>query len=356
MKELYLGLMSGTSLDGVDVALCQIDHNSCELLHYQEFPFDKELKKRVLFCIANRVTLQEIGELDVALAQLFANAINKFLQTYKIDPSQITASGVHGQTLWHQPNAPLPFSMQLGNPSLIATQTAIECVADFRQADIANGGQGAPFAPAFHQFLFQESKQETAILNIGGMANITLLGENLLGWDSGCGNVLLDYWYEKTSHASYDKDGAFAKSGTLNQALLTTLLQDPYFSKEIPKSTGREYFNPQWLHKHLNDFSHLSDADIQRTLLELTALSIAQDLHPYKLKQLLVCGGGAKNSFLIQRLRELTQLKVEQTPNSDALEAMAFAWFAYKRIHKEKIPLASVTGAKQNSLLGGIYG
>ena len=200
--------------------------------------------------------------------------------------------------------------MQLGNANIVVAHTGIKTVADFRGMDIANGGQGAPFAPAFHQFLFGSLEGSISVLNIGGMANITLLDEELKGWDSGCGNVLLDMWINQTQQKSFDKDGAFAKSGTLNAELLGAMLNDAYFKKEPPKSTGREYFNATWLANYLPVFNSISNRDIQRTLLELTARSVANDLNATKTEKLIVCGGGSKNSFLMQRLDELTKCEI----------------------------------------------
>ena len=365
-KELFIGVMSGTSLDGVDIALCEIDATSCRLVHSQEYSFTLDFKESILNAISSSITLQELGQLDHNLGLLYADSINQFLLTYKIDPKDVNAIGLHGQTLWHEPDSKTPFTMQLGDANIVAAQTQIKTVADFRRMDIANGGQGAPFAPAFHHFLFSSLEDNVAVVNIGGMANITLLGETLEGWDSGCGNVLLDMWVEQTEGTSYDKDGEFARSGTLNAELLKIMLQDKYFSKPPPKSTGREHFNQKWLENALDIYNskissvNLRNADIQRTLLELTASTIVQDIKIKSIDRLIVCGGGAKNIFLMQRLQELSCAKVQTSDtlgvSSDFLEAMAFAWLAYKRINEEVVALSSVTGAKKDSLLGGIYG
>jgi anhydro-N-acetylmuramic acid kinase len=359
-NELFIGVMSGTSLDGVDIALCEINASACSLLHYCESSIPQELKQEILNAISSSLTLQDVGTLEHKLGLLYAESINTFLEKFDINPQDINAIGLHGQTLWHQPQGDTPFSMQLGDANIVCAITGIKTVSDFRRMDIANGGQGAPFAPAFHKFLFERLGKGVAVLNIGGMANITILGEELLGWDSGCGNVLLDYWIGESSDKPYDLDGAYAKSGELNSSLLKAMLEDEYFKKPAPKSTGREYFNHTWLDNMLAKFEPLQAADIQRTLLELTALSITNDLKTRDIKTLIVCGGGAKNKFLMQRLQELNSADVkpscELDINGDALEAMAFAWFAYKRIHNEKVDLKSVTGATKNSLLGAIYG
>jgi len=359
-KQVYIGVMSGTSLDGVDIALCEINDTSCTLLYSHEYSFPLDLKKDVLEAIATPLTLLSLGVLDHRLGTLFANSINTFLLAFNINREDITAIGLHGQTLWHSPNGDTPFSMQLGDANIVASKTQISTIADFRRMDIVNGGQGAPLAPAFHKFLFSHLEGNVAVLNIGGMANITILRDKVLGWDSGCGNVLLDWWMNQTQLKPYDKDGEFALSGKLSKALLTLMLNDEYFKKSAPKSTGREYFNALWLEEKLTDFSHLNEQDVQRTLLELTALSISNDLKERDISTLIVCGGGAKNTFLMQRLKELNTCVLKCSDelgiNSDALEAMAFAWFAYKRTHKEEVDLCSITGATKASQLGAIYG
>lgn len=359
MKNLYIGVMSGTSLDGVDIALCKINANGCKLLEYYEESFPDSLKNEILESIHSKITLRDIGVLDQKLGRLYSSTILTFLEEKNILASSIEAVGLHGQTLWHEPDGEYPFTMQLGSASVVSSQTNITTVSDFRSMDIANGGQGAPFAPAFHQFLFASHKKR-AIVNIGGMANITLFEPTLRGWDSGCGNVLLDLWMQEQERKAYDTDGQFAKSGAVNQALLDSMLSDAYFKKAPPKSTGREHFNKLWLESHLEKFTPLKSADVARTLLELTAVSITQDLKGEELEELIVCGGGSKNAFLLQRLQKLGSYVVQQSDalseSADALEAMAFAWFAYKRIHSEVVELKSVTGAKKDSLLGAIYG
>ncbi len=272
----------------------------------------------------------------------------------------------------NKPDGDFPFSMQLGCPNIVSAKTDIQVVADFRSMDIANGGQGAPFAPAFHQFMFASLDKNVAVLNLGGMANISILDSQLSsfsgltresslhGWDTGCGNVLLDLWVTIHTGKSYDKDGEFARSGELNKELLDAMLDDEYFKKFPPKSTGREYFNQKWLAQYLCKFKSIKNEDIQRTLLELTAKTVANDIKKTKTELLIVCGGGSKNIFLMERLKELCEIEVvvsdEYGVSSDFMEAMAFAWLAYKRVHNQKVKLSSVTGAKKDSILGGIYG
>ncbi len=360
MNNLYIGVMSGTSLDGIDVALCEIDETQCKLLAFEEFGFDKALKKEILESISGVTSLKEIGTLDVKLGLMYASAIKQFLHNTTTHVTDINAIGLHGQTLWHEPLSAYPFSMQLGSASVVSAKTGITVVNDFRNMDIANGGQGAPFAPAFHQFVFSKLGKNVGVLNLGGIANISVLGSHLLGYDIGPANMLLDMWISKTKTLPYDKDGAFARSGKMNEELLKKMLEDRYFRLPTPKSTGREYFNETWLANLLPIFNTIEDADIQRTLLELTAQTIANEVKKQHIKLLILCGGGAKNSFLVERIKELSNIEVKQSDaygvRSDAMEAMAFAWFAKKRINNEVVNLSSVTGAKKDSLLGGIYG
>jgi anhydro-N-acetylmuramic acid kinase len=359
MKELYIGVMSGTSLDGIDIALCEIDASTCKLLASHEYPFPKTLKEEILELISSSVSLKQVGECDTKLGLLFATCIHDFIQKNALHEKSITAIGLHGQTLWHEPDSAYPFSMQLGKPSIVAAKTDITTVADFRSMDIAHDGQGTPFAPAFHKFLFTDTKQKTALVNIGGMANISLLFDSFQGWDVGCGNVLMDLWIQKTQNQNFDADGAFAKSAKPDDALLHTMLNDAYFRQKPPKSTGREYFNMAWLKHKLQNFEYLSDAQVQRTLLELTVRTIADDTNATQAAQLIVCGGGVKNNFLVQRLSQLCRANVVASDalgiSSDFLEAMAFAWFAKKRIHKEPLTLSSVTGAQKDSIAGAVY-
>ncbi|MFT7880751.1 MAG: anhydro-N-acetylmuramic acid kinase [Sulfurimonas sp.] len=354
-KEHYIGLMSGTSMDGIDAVLCRIDKYECQLIHATEYPFPPELKEKLLQTINCKSTLEQIGRLHIELALRFADAVNELLESYAVDPGSVVAIGSHGQTLWHAPNGEYPFSMQLGDPSTLAARTRIPVVADFRAKDIALGGQGAPLAPAFHQFLFQEASQSIAVVNIGGMANITIPGRQLLGYDTGPGNVLMDLWCQKHTGERYDKDGAWAQIGEVNFTLLEKMLNDRYFSQPHPKSTGREKFNGHWINQLIGNES-LKSEDVQRTLLELTAVTICNELLKFQRDIAVLSGGGAQNSFLVERIKVLMpNITVIIAENADMLEAMMMAWFAYKRIHNEHINLKDVTGAKENGILGGIY-
>jgi len=360
-KERYIGIMSGTSLDGVDVVLCEIDATSCKLISSLEYPMPQALKSDILTMIDGKTTLEEVGQIDHRLGVLFTQVVGALLIRENIDASSITAIGSHGQTLWHAPYGEYPFSMQLGDANIITAKTGIPVVADFRRKDVALGGQGAPFAPAFHEFIFSNINASISVVNIGGMANITVLGEKLIGYDTGCGNVLLDMWINKHQNVAYDKDGTWAKSGEVDYTLLDAMMADDYFLEPYPKSTGREKFNEAWLDAMLakrgsSVCSLVLEEDVQRTLLELTALSISNEVLKFNTDVALLCGGGAKNSFLVERIKALMpNIEVAIAQNADEIEAMTFAWLAYKRIHKEVINLKDVTGASNNTVLGCVY-
>jgi len=351
--------MSGTSLDGVDLVLCEITSEYCKLISSLEIPFDATIKHDILTMIQGSTSLEKVGEMDHRLGLMFADAVNLLIDTYELDREEINAIGSHGQTMWHAPDGVYPFSMQLGDPNIMTAQTGIKVIADFRRKDIALGAQGAPFAPAFHRVLFQNLNAGAAVVNIGGMANMTLLDDPFLGYDTGPGNVLMDLWTVQHKAKAFDRDGLWAKSGSVSQELLNDLLSDPYFIKAAPKSTGRELFNSSWLSERVKKHPNLKAEDIQATLLELTVKSIVNEIKKYALDLLLICGGGAKNSLLMQRLQAELKIKVATTDeygvSSDSMEAMAFAWLAYKRVHREHVDLKTVTGATKNAILGGIY-
>ncbi len=378
-KQYYIGLMSGTSLDGVDAVLCRVGAEHCEVLQSHTHPFPETLKARVLTAIDTQTTLQEIGTLDHLLGILFADAVKVLLEKSGMDAENIEAIGSHGQTLWHEPTGETPFSMQLGDPNIIAAQTGIPVVADFRRKDMAFGGSGAPFAPAFHKFLLGEQGRGVCVVNIGGIANITVLGETLIGYDTGPGNMLMDYWIAKQKGLPYDKDGKWAREGKVDYTLLDVMMNDEYFAKPYPKSTGREKFNEAWLKSvqrsafstqkteasprdayqnssFLIPHSSFKSVDVQRTMLELTALSISNEVLKFNPDMLLLCGGGARNRFLVERIATLMpNVQAGVMEQADNLEAMMMAWLAYKRIHNEPVGLKDVTGAQENTILGGVY-
>jgi anhydro-N-acetylmuramic acid kinase len=366
-EGLYIGLMSGTSMDGVDAALVRITDASIALLGYYEEAYTPELKSALEIVVhANTIDLETLGTLHIAVGKAFAAATQTLLKSLNITPDNIIAIGSHGQTLLHRPKLTNPFSLQIGDPAVIAYLTGITTVADFRAKDLAAGGQGAPLVPAFHHFAFGRGQAEHAVLNIGGIANLTLFTSTgkVIGFDTGPGNTLLDRWIQTHSGDSYDANGAWARSGNVSHALLESLLSDEYFALAGPKSSGRDYFNLEWLARHQARTlgMSISPADMQATLVELTACSVARSLVralPH-CKQLAICGGGVKNAYLMDRLRvQLSGMPIIGTDQlgipASAVEACAFAWLAARRLSNEPGNLPSVTGAARSLVLGGIH-
>jgi anhydro-N-acetylmuramic acid kinase len=379
-KTYFIGLMSGTSLDAIDVAVVDIQRigssndNKISLIASHSVPLPNAIKSQLIhLSFEPDININVLGETSIELAQLFAKAINDLLKSQNIDSKQVVAIGSHGLTIRHQPNSPLPFSMQITDSNLLAQLTAIDVISDFRNMDIAAGGQGAPLVPAFHQAIFSEVEGGCIILNLGGIANITVLNpkEKVLGYDTGPANTLLDAWCQKHTGNTYDKNGQWAASGKVIPELLEIMLEEPYLSMPFPKSTGKELFNLSWLEQKLSlhaekidigltEFS-IAPQDIQATLLQLTVLSTASQIKLFShTKTLFICGGGVHNQFLIRQLeRQLPQHKIKSTEtfgiNSDALEAMAFAWLAYCRINLISANSPSVTGAQSQIIMGCWY-
>lgn len=359
--DLYIGIMSGTSLDGVDAVLADLSQNPPGLLasHYQPYP--SPLKQALL-------TLHQPAHDELHRSQLLANqlareyadAVLKLLKKANLPATQVQAIGCHGQTVRHRPEH--GYTIQLGNGALLAELTGIHVVGDFRSRDIAAGGQGAPLVPAFHDHALRHPDVHRVILNIGGIANLTDLapGKTTTGFDTGPGNLLMDAWIAKHHDKPYDKDGAWARSGKAIPALLQRLLAEPYFSAPPPKSTGRDLFDLEWLQQHLNGDE--SPEDVQLTLLALTGESIAAALrnHCPGMQELYICGGGAHNAALVSYLRgTLPQCRVKKSDElgiaADWMEAIAFAWLAQQALHLRPGNLPAVTGAKHPCVLGAIY-
>lgn len=366
--EYFIGLLSGTSMDGVDCALVDFSQTPPSLVatHSQSIPASMRDNLLHLCQQTQTSSLRLLGETDIALGRVFAEAVSALLSKCKLKPADITAIGSHGQTIQHHPLGPNQFTMQIGDPNTISAMTGITTVADFRRKDMAAGGQGAPLTPMFHQEYFGIGSVRRAVLNIGGIANVSLLSVGtespLIGFDTGPGNVLMDTWIDLKRGASFDRNGAWAQSGAVNITLLESLMREDFFSLPAPKSTGRELFNLSWLTAKLGNLAPISDVDVQATLLEFTAQTIAQstDWHSRKIEELIVCGGGAYNTALLQRIRAL--LAPVRVMSSDEaglpanwVEGVAFAWMARKTWLGEAIDCRSVTGARQPCILGGIY-
>ncbi|MTI64476.1 anhydro-N-acetylmuramic acid kinase [Methylophaga sp.] len=365
---LYIGVMSGTSLDGIDVAIVDFNAHEISLQAAETYPFDNSLRRDLLKLInAGRTHLQQLGQIDMALGYAYGDAINQLLSETHIAATDIKAIGCHGQTIYHAPDAAYPFSMQIGNAHVIAEKTGINTVADFRQHDMILGGQGAPLVPAFHQSLFQDPQRNRVIANIGGISNITVLPagneEAVTGFDTGPGNVLLDQWYQQHHNNLYDDNGQWARDGEIDPALLNLLMNDPFFMQPAPKSTGREYFNLNWLTQKMAELDKPIKAKaVQKTLLQMTANSISDAIKQYaeQTEEVFVCGGGAHNEVLMQALRDaLPAMTVRTTADlglaPDWVEACAFAWLARRFMHHLPGNLPSVTGARKTTLLGALY-
>jgi anhydro-N-acetylmuramic acid kinase len=361
--ELFIGLMSGTSLDGIDAALVEFkDNQQLCVLHTYFLSYPTALRSAIL-------ALQHPAENELettalmanALARLYANAVIGLLNEANVKAETITAIGCHGQTIRHRPE--LGFTLQIGNAALLTELTGITVVSDFRSRDIAAGGHGAPLVPAFHKAVFADSKINRAIINIGGIANITYLAHSgeTFGFDSGPGNMLLDAWIKQHLNLDFDANGDWASTGTTITPLLTGMLGDTYFSLVPPKSTGRDLFNNKWLNKHLSNTNYQPN-DVAHTLVALTAHSIHNALkeHCGIVDEIYLCGGGAKNGLLIHQLKTLlSDIKLSNIDElgigTDWAEAIAFAWLARQCLHKQTANLAEVTGARGARILGAIY-
>jgi anhydro-N-acetylmuramic acid kinase len=365
MPDYFIGLMSGTSMDGIDAAIVRFGDPGVELVATHNSAYPETLRFALLRAAGTPVDepIDNIGSLDRQVGEQFRDAAQVLLDGSGIPATEVLAIGSHGQTVRHQPDGPRPYSLQIGNPDIIAAGTGITTVADFRSADIAAGGQGAPLVPPFHDWLFRSPEENRVILNIGGIANITVLqrdGRPVTGFDTGPGNTLMDRWIHEHRGDSYDEDGAWAASGKVIDSLLERLLSFGYFRLEPPKSTGLEDFNLDWLAQY--DVDRHEPADVQATLAELTARSVALHIreHARDTSRVYVCGGGASNSHLMRRLAvNLPDTQIDTTRavglDPDWVEAVAFAWLAMRTIRKQPGNLPSVTGASRKVVLGTIH-
>ncbi len=356
-SSLYIGLMSGTSMDGIDAALVDFSSATPSIVNTASLNWSPTLKEKLSTVAAGGfLSANQWGELDSEVGQVFADAAIEVSQGVKA----IAAIGSHGQTVAHQPNGTNGFSVQLGNANIIAEKTGITTVADFRRRDIAAGGQGAPLVPPFHAAIFGDANKHRVIVNIGGIANITSLPSdtNIIGFDTGPGNHLMDKWIALHQGASFDKEGQWASTGTVIPDLLEQLLSDNYFSQAAPKSTGTDIFSLNWLNQHSPNGA---TEDVMATLLELTAQSIAKGVQSLATPadEVFVCGGGVHNRALMDRLTDLLNAPVNSTAalgvDPDWVEAIAFAWLAKQTMEQQPGNLSSVTGASGQRILGAIY-
>lgn len=362
-SELYIGVLSGTSMDGIDAAVVRFGPR-IELVATHTLAYPAELRAELLrLAVPGENEIDRLGQADVAVGRLFARAVLALIEKTGLVAGDIHRIGSHGQTVRHRPGLAVPFTLQIGDPNVIAVETGIAVVADFRRKDMALGGQGAPLVPAFHDAIFRLRGRDRVVVNIGGIANLTVLpGDEaapVRGFDTGPGNTLLDAWCRKTLGESMDRDGALAERGKVQPELLRTLAADHFFSQCPPKSTGPEYFSLAWLERHLGPHVGISAADVQATLVALTAQTIADDIGGGG-PDVFVCGGGSRNPALMRALRErLPDAKVETTAvlgvDPAWVEAMAFAWLARQRFAAAAGNCPAVTGATRAAVLGGIF-
>jgi anhydro-N-acetylmuramic acid kinase len=358
---LYIGLMSGTSMDGIDAALVDISSN--QLLCGITKKYSDALKQRIERVLdGTDLSLAAICQLNTLIGREFAGAANDLLHEAKLSSTDICAIGSHGQTLCHDTSGSIPYTLQLGCGHTISSLTGITVVADFRTRDLVNGGQAAPFAPLYHQELFAKDRANVALVNIGGIANITLINANepTKGWDVGPGNCLMDAWIAKHLGKPYDIDGAWAKQGEVIKPLLVQLLADPFIQLAAPKSIGKEYFSLAWLESYLKP--EYKAVDVQKTLVAFTAHSIADTVINARrtVKELYLCGGGTHNIVLHQMIANLLPQTIVMSSadigiSPDYLEAMLFAWLAAQTINKKALDLSTITGSKCPAILGAVY-
>ncbi len=367
MPSLYIGLMSGTSLDGVDGVLVNFESHRPEVLSHQARPLDASLKCSLL--ALNTPSDNELHHAALAanrLVQVYADTVQALLHASGHQAKDVHAIGAHGQTVRHQPGAfdGTGYTLQLNNPSLLAELTGINVVADFRSRDVAAGGQGAPLVPLFHQHMFANTTHTVGVLNLGGIANLSVLSPSgdVQGFDCGPGNALIDHWCQQHTGQAFDDDGAWARTGQVIAPLLDVLLSNPFVNQSPPKSTGRDLFNPKWLGQQLEGFTSAPAADVQATLTEFTARACVNDVLRYapQATELMVCGGGALNGGLMARLQSgLPQLKVVSTAERGLpplqVEAAAFAWLARQTLLRLPGNSPKVTGAQGARILGGVF-
>ena len=364
---LYLGLISGTSADGIDVALATFGRKP-RLIAGATHAYAPRVRERIIALSQSEgsVALDQLGTLDVEIGRAFGEAALRLLKRERIAATDIRALGSHGQTLRHRPLGTAPYTLQLGDPNVIAETTGITTVADFRRRDLAAGGHGAPLAPAFHAAMLAHSERTRVVLNLGGIANITILPGNrkhaLRGFDTGPASCLLDAWIEQHLDQPYDKNGAFAASGRVDDTLLARLKSEPYFSAPPPKSTGRDMFHLDWLRGHLRGLA-LAPRDVQATLVALSAQTIVDAIraHARDAQDVLVCGGGVHNAALMKAIAAaLAPIPVVSIAtlgiDPDYVEAMTFAWLARERLaRRAPADVPGVTGARGARVLGGVY-
>ena len=367
MPEYFIGLMSGTSVDAIDAVLMDFSISNTHIVASYSQPISPQLRNDINTLIATRKLPEKIESLDQQFSQASCDAIKELLKRAPITVNDVCAVGSHGQTVFHDPKGIPAVSIQIGDPQIIANLSAITTVGRFRQADIDAGGQGAPLACAYHAEVLQSSNEERVVLNLGGIANVTKLPNNLheaiIGFDTGPANTLMDAWTQKHLNKPFDQDGNWAKSGKVNIDLLERMLDDSYFAASPPKSTGREHFNLDWIQHYLDSYGiPICPEDVQATLLAVTTHSIADCVEAWcpQSKEVLLCGGGSENKYFIGQLGKALENKSIQSTNTygiptKLMEAMAFAWLAKQNLDSKQGNIPSVTGADKPVTLGKCF-
>ena len=364
MANIYIGLMSGTSADSIDCAVLDLSSKKIKVIGCKNFDIPKDLKADIIDSSQSKELEQVlIDDLDFKMAEVLVDCVKEAIADFNINFKDIKAIGSHGQTIKHQPKSKVPFSLQVGDPQKISNDLKIKTIGNFRNDDIQSGGEGAPLTPIFHETVFASDKKRKAIVNIGGITNITVLDyPEVIGFDTGPGNCLMDCWSRVNKIGNYDDKGTWAASGMINQSLLETMMNDSYFSRQYPKSTGPDYFNHEWIKdKLLQSSLKITPRDVQATLLQVTVLSLMNSINSLQLsdQNIYLCGGGIHNELLCKEINKNCKTEVKTTAelgiDPDYLEAICFAWLAKQRLDKKSFNLNRITGSKGKVYLGRIY-
>ena len=364
MAEIYVGLMSGTSADSIDCATLDLSSEEIKVINCKNFEIPMDLKKDIIQSSQSEKIEQElIDDLDFRMAEVLADSVKKIISDSNIEAKDIKAIGSHGQTIKHEPKSETPYTLQIGDPQKISNDLDITTVGNYRHDDIEAGGEGAPLTPVFHKTVFGSDKKRKVIVNIGGITNITALNyPELIGFDTGPGNCLMDCWSRINNVGDYDDRGSWAASGTINQSLLEVMMQDKYFSRKYPKSSGPDYFSHEWIQENLLRLSkEILAEDVQATLAQVTVISLIESINFLNLsnENIYLCGGGVHNDFLCSEINKQSKARVSTTLelgiDPDYVEAICFGWLAKQRIENKSFDLSEITGSKGEVYLGRIY-
>ncbi len=364
MAEIYVGLMSGTSADSIDCATLDLSSEEIKVINCKNFEIPMDLKKDIIQSSQSEKIEQElIDDLDFRMADVLADSVKKIISGSDIEAKDIKAIGSHGQTIKHEPKSETPYTLQIGDPQKISNDLDITTVGNYRHDDIEAGGEGAPLTPVFHKTVFGSDKKRKVIVNIGGITNITALNyPELIGFDTGPGNCLMDCWSRINNVGDYDDRGSWAASGTINRSLLEVMMQDKYFSRKYPKSSGPDYFSHEWIQENLLRLSkEILAEDVQATLAQVTVISLIESINFLNLsnENIYLCGGGVHNDFLCSEINKQSKARVSTTLelgiDPDYVEAICFGWLAKQRIENKSFDLSEITGSKGEVYLGRIY-